>query len=286
MEWKQVEKELGVKTSGKGACFWVTQKGAAAGLFLPSQGLLQGLGQAVQPSDGSWAQEGFSLPPGRLQLGHTWLQQGEAPVAWKQHLPSPEHLCVLSCCHHTPSTYPPPTSLNFLPPALPCPHSPTLLSLPAFPEASPALPLPPAFLQPTHHQFYTLPQLSHSLFQAPVFPRSCLDVSLFSTLNKPILPNRPISFPTWRQILLPITWSSPSCSLNSAFQSRFGENVPLPIEQRIPEVSDDVPFLSPALLQGRWQSSWCCGPLLACFNEGEWGTSWCWQWAQSLGRRR
>lgn len=180
----------------KQACIGVTAEGSSSSsraVTAPALGLLQGLGQAVHPSGGSWARVGFSLPPVRIQwkqLAHTWLQQGEAPVPWKQHQPSPAHLYVLPCCHHTPSPYPSPVTLSLLPPAaLPCPQSQLLYPCPA-------LPLPPVFLQPTHHQFYTLPQLSHSLFYTPEFPGSCLDVSFFPTLNKPVLLNRPTSFPT------------------------------------------------------------------------------------------
>lgn len=114
--------------------------------------------QAEHPPDGSWASVGFSLPPVRFQckqLGHTWLQQGEAPVSWKQHQLSPAHLYALLCCYHTPSTYPPPVTLSLLPPAaLPCPQSqlfyPCLLPSPAIAfclstaHTSPVLHSPPA----------------------------------------------------------------------------------------------------------------------------------------------
>lgn len=81
-----------------------------------------------------------------------------------------------------------PVTLSHL---LPCPVPRPLLfcSLLAFP----ALPLPPlSAMHPSPVLHY---QLSDPLLQSPGFPRSSLHVALFLTLNKLILPNRPVSFP-------------------------------------------------------------------------------------------
>lgn len=65
---------------------------------------------------------------------------------------------------------------------------------PCFSSQDPAQPR--CCLPCIYNQFYTLPQLSDSLLQAPGFPRSYLHVSLCLAPNKPVLPNRSISFPT------------------------------------------------------------------------------------------
>lgn len=105
-------------------------------------------------------------------------------MAGRQHQPPPVHSHVLPRCHHAPSTcsssacHP-----ELLPPAaLPCPQS----------LYSPLLSLRPCHcllcLYNPPITSLTLPQLSDPLLQALRLPRSCLHVSLFLTLNKPILP--------------------------------------------------------------------------------------------------
>lgn len=142
----------------------------------------------------------------QMDPGHQWAfhchQSGFSVSSWGTHGCGKERLQWLgistSLLQHTcmyslaVTTLPAltPVTLSLLPPAaLPCPQLFYSCLLP-----SPAI----AFHLSTTHTSPVLhsPQLFHSLFQAPGFPRSCLDVSLFPTLNIPILPNRPTSFLT------------------------------------------------------------------------------------------
>lgn len=115
-----------------------------------------------------------------------------------QHQPPPAHSCIpllLPCSQHFLILCLSPWASHHLLPC-PVPNPQPLDSLLLFSSQDQALPLPPLCLQPSHHQFYTLLQLSDPLLQGPGFPRSCLHVSLFLTLNKPITWNRTMSFPT------------------------------------------------------------------------------------------
>lgn len=162
----------------------------------------------------------------------------------------------------------PPVPLSFPPPAaLPCPHLPTLHSFLPFSGACRALPLSPLFLKPFHHQFYTLPSfgLPFSL-KLPHFPDPIL---LFLILDKPIQPNRSVSF--YHKTNPAANYLTTSdCSFNSVLQSRAAENILQPSDHHKSKISNNTLSLAPLFAQ---QLMLCllCAPWCSLPSGREWG---------------
>lgn len=137
----------------------------------------------------AWAQTGFSLAVlwFLMRAAETCVTAVRSSTDGWEAAPASSGTPIGAVAHL------PPVPLSFPPPAaLPCPHLPTLHSFLPFSGACRALPLSPLFPKPFRHQFYTLPSfgLPFSL-KLPHFPDPIL---LFLILNKPIQPNRSVSF--------------------------------------------------------------------------------------------
>jgi len=160
-------------------------------------GQVQGLGQAVELSDGGLGRSELFIGTSHVSNVSSWDTcvaavgrgsdaLGAAPASSSSLVctamlsPCSQHFFILCMS---------PRAFHHL---LPCPgpNPQPFCSLLLFLRLGSALPLPPLALQPSHHLFYTLLQLSDALLQSPGFPRSCLHVSFFITLHKPIVPNR------------------------------------------------------------------------------------------------
>lgn len=146
----------------------------------------------------------------QMDPGHKWAfhchQSGFSVSSWDTHGCSKERhqslggstsLLQRTCMYSLAVTTLPALILTCHPEPpipLPCPQSPTLLSLLAFPEAAQLCHCLLFFYNPHFTSFILSPALSLSLSSSWV--SQILFGLLFPTLYKPILPNRPTSFPT------------------------------------------------------------------------------------------
>lgn len=146
----------------------------------------------------------------QMDPGHKWAfhchQSGFSVSSWDTHGCSKERhqslggstsLLQRTCMYSLAVTTLPALILTCHPEPptpLPCPQSPTLLSLLAFPEAAQLCHCLLFFYNPHFTSFILSPALSLSLSSSWV--SQILFGLLFPTLYKPILPNSPTSFPT------------------------------------------------------------------------------------------
>lgn len=155
----------------------------------------------MEPTDGGLGTSGLSIGTSQVSNVSGWDTCGcsEERYRWLggstsffQHA----HVYSLAVTTLPALSHPPPVIPSFLPPAaLSCPQTPSLLFPACLPKTLPSLAITSSVS--TTHPLLVLhsPPALWPSSAPPGFPISCFHVSFF-TLNKPILPNRSMSFPT------------------------------------------------------------------------------------------